>query len=67
MCAHTQVSLQDKNLYKTFLLQKDYLASSYLVKFLKREETSIYDPHQIFLFPNASSEREGIQGSSVQK
>lgn len=35
MCAHTQVSLQDKNLYKAFLLQKDYLASSYLVNFKK--------------------------------
>lgn len=32
MCAHTQASLQDKDLYKAFLLQKDYLASSYLVK-----------------------------------
>lgn len=32
MCAHTQASLQVKDLYNAFLLQKDYLALSYLVK-----------------------------------
>lgn len=32
MCVHTQASLQDKDLYKAFLLLKDYLASSYLIK-----------------------------------
>lgn len=32
MCAHTHASLEDKDLYKAFLLQKDCLVFSYLVK-----------------------------------
>lgn len=32
ICAHAQASLQDKDQYKAFLLQKDYFAFSYLVK-----------------------------------
>lgn len=66
MCAYAEASLQDKDLYNIFLLQKDDLAALTWLN-LKHEAPFFMMHTGSFDSLNASFEREGNQGSSGQK